>query len=61
MSRESNLMFILFQFQELGTGELWGQRQLYIEGGRLESCAIYDRVHILFFKTIANFYGKGVE
>ena len=22
----------------------WGQRQLYVEGGRLESCEIYDNL-----------------
>ena len=32
----------------LGTGDLWGQRQLYVEGGRQESCAIYDNQVIIF-------------
>ena len=40
-------MFILFQFQELGIGDLLGQRQLYVEGGRLESCAIYDHIYLI--------------
>ena len=62
-------MFILSQFQELGTGDLQGQRQLDVEGGRLESCAIYDisisrrfliQIFLVYSMDLVNFFQRNI-
>ena len=55
MSREKyNLYLYYVSSKNWEPGTCWCQRQLYVEGGRLESCEIYDKLHLELYKRKKN-------